>query len=65
MSEEPQHVELSDAQLNEIADRAAAKVIAAVQVEIGKSALRAFSYVVGAAVVALVAWLVSRGYLKP
>ena len=56
--------ELSEAQLNEIADRAAARVIALVQIEIGKSALRALLYVVGAAVVAAVAWLTAKGYIK-
>lgn len=58
------NAELSDAQLEQIADRAASKVIAAVQLEVGKSALRALAYVAGAAVVALVAWLTARGYLK-
>ena len=58
------NVELSDAQLDEIADRAAAKVIAIVQLEIGKGALRALLYVVGATVVAAVAWLTAHGFLK-
>ena len=65
MSEEPQHVELSDAQLDKIADLAADKVIARVQLEIGKSALRALLYVLGAMLVAAVAWLTTHGYLKP
>ena len=59
------HAELTDAQLNKVADLAADKVVARVQMEIGKSALRAFLYVVGAAVVALVAWLTAHGDLKP
>lgn len=57
-------VELSDAQIDEIAERAAAKVIAIVQLEIGKSALRALLYVVGAAMAAAVAWLAAHGLLK-
>ena len=59
------YVELSDAQLDEIAKRASAKVIATVQLEIGKGALRALLYVVGAAMVAAVAALTAHGWLKP
>jgi len=58
-------VELTDAQIDAIADRAADKVAARVQLEVGKSALRALSYVAWAAVVAAVAWLTAKGYLKP
>lgn len=58
-------VQLSDAQLDEIADRAAARVIAVVQLEIGKGALRALLYVAGATVVAAVAWLTAHGFIKP
>ena len=57
-------VELSDAQLDAVAERAAAKVIATVQLEIGRSAIRALLYVVGAAMVAAVAWLTAHGFLK-
>lgn len=64
MPKENHDVELSDAQVELISDRAAAKVIALVQLEVGKSALRALAYVVGAAVVAAVAWLTAHGYLK-
>ena len=63
--ERRKNAELSDAQLDKIADLAADKVVARVQLEIGKSALRALLYVVGAALVALVAWLTTHGYLKP
>ena len=64
MEKEPQYAELSEAQLDEIADRAASKVIAIVQLEIGKGALRALLYVAGATVVAAVAWLTAHGFLK-
>ena len=57
-------VQLTEAQLDEIADRAAAKVIAIVQLEIGKGALRALLYVAGATVVAAVAWLTAHGFIK-
>ena len=64
MAKEPHDAELSDAQIDLIADRAAAKVIAVVQLEIGKGALRALLYVAGATVVAAVAWLTAHGFLK-
>ena len=63
--ERRKNAELSDAQLDKISDLAADKVVARVQLEIGKSALRALLYVVGAVLVALVAWLTTHGYLKP
>lgn len=56
--------ELTEAELDEIAERAAAKVIAMVQLEIGKSALRALLYVAGAMLAAAVAWLVAHGFIK-
>ena len=64
MAKGHEDVELSDAQIDLIADRAASKVIAVVQLEIGKGALRALLYVVGAAVVAAVAWLTAHGFIK-
>jgi hypothetical protein len=64
MVKDSHNVELSDAQIDLIADRAASKVIAVVQLEIGKGALRALLYVVGATVVAAVAWLTAHGFLK-
>ena len=63
--ERRKYAELTDAQLNEIANRAASKVIATVQLEIGKGALRALLYVAGAMLVAAVAWLAAHGWLKP
>ena len=62
---EGNHVELSDAQLDEIASRAADKVTAHVQIEVGKSALRALSYVAWAAVAAIMAYLTAKGFIKP
>jgi hypothetical protein len=56
-------LELNDAEIERIAQRAAAIVIEKVQLEIGKSAVRAFLYVVGAAMVALVAYLTAKGRL--
>lgn len=73
---EKDDVQLSNAQIDaiaarlfesygeKIASRSADLVVANVQLEIGKSALRALAYVAGAAVVALVAWLTAHGYMK-
>ena len=67
--DEASDVQLTNAQIERIADlaadRAVDKLTAAVQLEIGKSVLRALRYVAGAAVVAAVAWLTVHGYLKP
>ena len=61
---EEEYVKLSEAQLEQIAERAAEKVIATVQMEIGKSALRALLYVGGAMLAAIVAYLSAHGWIK-
>ena len=63
--ERRKNVELSEAQLDEIAKLAAAKVIEQVQLEVGKSAIRALLYVGGAIVAAAMAWLTAHGYIIP
>ena len=61
---EEEYVKLSEAQLEQIAERAAEKVISTVQMEIGKSALRALLYVGGAMLAAIVAYLSAHGWIK-
>lgn len=59
---------LTEAQIEEIAERAANKAVAKltdnVYREIGKNVLQKFIYVVGAIAVALFLWLQSKGLIK-
>lgn len=60
--------QLTDEQIERIAERAAEKAVAKltdnVYREIGKSVLQKFVYVVGAIAVALFLWLQSKGLIK-
>lgn len=59
---------LTEAQIEEIAERAANKSVAKltdqVYREVGKNVLQKFTYVVGAIAVALFLWLQSKGLIK-
>lgn len=67
MSEAP-FSPLTEAQIEEIAERAANKSVAKltdqVYREVGKNVLQKFTYVVGAIAVALFLWLQSKGLIK-
>ncbi len=67
MSEAP-FSPLTEAQIEEIAERAANKAVAKltdqVYREVGKNVLQKFTYVVGAIAVALFLWLQSKGLIK-
>ena len=56
--------EMDEADVERIATRAAAIVEANFTLQIGKTTLRIISYVVGAGVLAFLAWLDIRGKLK-
>jgi tetrahydromethanopterin S-methyltransferase subunit G len=60
---------LTEAQLDEIAEKAAEraveKVFARIYQEVGKGVVRKALYVIGMAVVVLAAWLAGAGHLKP
>lgn len=55
---------LTDEQLDAIAERAAEKALAKVYEEVGRSTVRLVLWVLGAAVVALLAWLGATGKLS-
>lgn len=55
---------LTDEQINVIAERAAEKAIAKVYEQIGRSVVKKALFVIGAAVVAVLAWLAGTGQLK-
>lgn len=57
------NVQLTDAQLEQVAERAAELVLKNVQLEIGRSALRALSWMAGAIMAAALAWLTHKGYI--
>jgi hypothetical protein len=72
MSKETEDVQLSDAQIERVAKRAAVlaveqtadMVLAKIQQEIGRSAIRAIFWMGGAIMAAAVAWLAHKGYIN-
>lgn len=67
MSETP-FSPLTEAQIEEIAERAANKAVAKltdqVYREVGKNVIQKFTYIVGAIAVALFLWLQTKGIIK-
>lgn len=55
--------QLTDQQIDEIAERAAQKALQIVYAEVGKSVLKKLAWVVGLVVVGLAIWLTGKGYL--
>lgn len=60
----PNRIELTDEQLEAIAKRAAEKTLDKVYEEVGRSTVRLVFWILGAAVVALLAYLGATGKLK-
>ena len=58
------HPQLSEDQINAIAERAAEVAIERVYTAIGKNVVKKFFWVVGAASVALAAWMTGAGHIK-
>lgn len=58
------HPQLSEDQINAIAERAAEVAIERVYTAIGKSVVKKFFWLVGAAALAVAAWLNGSGHLK-
>lgn len=59
---EPEHrVELTEAQIDAIADRAARKALAIVYAEVGQSVLRKLAWLVGAVILGAAMWLAGKG----
>lgn len=58
-------VQLSDAQIEAIAERAAEKALQKVYAEVGKSILTKAAWLVGLVVVGLALWLTGKGFIKP
>ncbi len=54
---------LTDQQIDEIAERAAQKALQIVYAEVGKSVLKKLAWLVGAVVVGAALWLTGKGYL--
>lgn len=61
----PAPIILTEQQIDDIADRAAKKVFDTVAMQVGWKVLRAVSYIIGAALVALAVWLAGAGHIKP
>ena len=57
-------IELTDEQLEAIAERAAEKALAKVYEEVGRSTVRLALWILGAGVLAALAWLGATGKLK-
>ncbi|QGH72962.1 MAG: protein of unknown function DUF3194 [Siphoviridae sp. ctdEk19] len=62
--ERRQYPHLSEEQINVIAERAAEVAIERVYTAVGKSVVKKFIWLVGAAAVALVAWLNGSEHIK-
>lgn len=60
----PNKIELTDEQLESVAERAAEKALTKVYEEVGRSTVRFVIWAVGAGVAALLAWLAATGKLK-
>lgn len=60
----PTKIELTDEQLEALAERAAEKALAKVYEEVGRSTVRLGLWILGAGVVALLTWLGATGKLK-
>lgn len=56
--------ELTDAQIEKIAERAADIVFERIHLEIGRNVLRSLGYLFGAVAVAASVWLAGKGFLK-
>lgn len=56
-------VELTDEQIEQIAERAAVVALEKVYTEVGKSVLKKMAWLTGAAVVGLAMWLAGHGSL--
>lgn len=65
---EPNFSPLTEAQIEEIAERAANKAVAKltehVYREVGRNVVQKFTYIVGAVAVALFLWLQTKGLIK-
>lgn len=60
---EERHFELTEAQLDYIADRAAKKALESVYAEVGRSVVKRFLWIVGAIALGVAAYLFSKGEL--
>lgn len=56
---------LTDLQIELLAERAAQKALEKIYAEVGKNVLRKLAWLVGLVVVGLAVWLSSRGHLRP
>jgi len=57
----PVHLILSEEQVNDIAEKAAKRALELVYAEVGRSTVKAALWIIGAGVLALLAWLGARG----
>lgn len=60
----PRVVVLTEAQMEELAERAAKKVFATIYAEVGKGVLRKLTWAVGFIVTGLLVWLAGQGALS-
>lgn len=58
-----EHVQLTEAQIEAIAEKAAAKALQIVYAEVGKNVLRKAAWLAGVAVIGLAIFLAGRGSL--
>jgi hypothetical protein len=57
--------ELSEAQIEAIAERAATKALEKIYAEVGQSVLKKLAWLAGLVVVGLFIWLGGKGFVKP
>ncbi len=57
--------DLSEVQIEAIAERAATKALEKIYAEVGQSVLRKLAWLAGLVVVGLFIWLGGKGFIKP
>lgn len=60
-----EELQLSDQQIDEIAERAAERALEKVYAEVGRNVLRKVAWLLGVVVVSVAIWLAGKGVLKP
>lgn len=65
MNEPVKHVELTEEQIDKIAEKAVEKVFERIYEQVGKSVLKKLAWLLGVAIVSFALWLAGKGVLQP
>lgn len=63
-NERRSHLALTEDQIDKIAERAAAKVLINIQLQVGRGVLNKLAWIIGAIVVGVSLWLSAKGIIK-